>query len=93
MSYQGRVLAGGSPYKGTGYFKFTIVNAAASSSASSEPSFAVPVTVNNGLFTMLLGDTTLTGMTQPLSATVFATAVAFDDANMWMPLYRLYAAE
>jgi len=82
MSYQGRVLAGGAPYNGTGYFKFAIVNAGitsfwsnnGSSSAGSEPSVAVAVAVSNGLFKVLLGDTTLTGMSQPLSATVFAAA-------------------
>jgi hypothetical protein len=83
MSYQGRVLAGGAPYNGTGYFKFVIVNAAGStsywsnngsSSAGSVPSAAVGVTVSNGLFTVLLGDTTLAGMSQALNATVFADA-------------------
>jgi hypothetical protein len=80
MSYQGRVLASGAPFNGPGYFKFAIVNGASSSfwsndgssSAGSEPTLAVTVTVSNGLFTVLLGDTTLAGMTQPLSATVFA---------------------
>ena len=83
MSYQGRVLASGAPFNGTGYFKFAIVSTGiitsfwsnnGSSSAGSEPTAAVPVTVSNGLFTVLLGDTTLGGMTQPLSATVFANA-------------------
>jgi hypothetical protein len=60
MSYQGRVLSSGAPFNGTGYFKFAIVNAAGGSfwsndgcsSAGSQPSLAVPVTVSNGLFTV-----------------------------------------
>ena len=40
------------------------------SSAGSEPASAVPVTVQQGLFTMFLGDTNLPNM-QPVPATVF----------------------
>ena len=69
------------PYTGAGYFKFAFVNAAGdasywsndnTSSAGSEPTAAVQLTVANGLFTVLLGDTNLTNMTQPLAASVFS---------------------
>lgn len=82
VSYQGRVQVGGAPFSGSGYFKFAIVNAAGDTtywsndgtgSGGGEPTAAVPLTVNNGLFTVLLGDTTLSGMTRPLSAAAFST--------------------
>jgi hypothetical protein len=81
VSYQGRVQVSGAPFTGTGYFKFAIVNQAGNttywsndgtSSGGSEPTTAVPLPVSNGLFTVLLGDTSLDGMTQQLSATVFS---------------------
>lgn len=83
VSYQGRVLAGGLPVNGTGYFKFAVVNGAGdvtywandgTSVAGGEPAAAVPLLVSNGLFTVLLGDTTQAGMTTALNASVFAGA-------------------
>jgi hypothetical protein len=81
VSYQGRVQVSGAPFTGTGYFKFAIVNQAGnttywsndgSSSGGIEPTTAVPLLVSNGLFTVLLGDTSLEGMTQQLTASVFS---------------------
>jgi len=81
VSYQGRVQVSGAPFTGTGYFKFAIVNQAGNttywsndgtSSGGSEPTAAVPLPVSNGLFTVLLGDTSLDGMTQQLTASVFS---------------------
>ncbi len=79
VSYQGRVQVDGAPFTGTGYFKFAVVNAAGNitywsndgtGSGGSEPTNAVQLSVSNGLFTVLLGDTSL-GMTQ-LTANVFS---------------------
>ena len=90
VSYQGKVMLGGTPYSGTGYFKFALVDSPVtashwsndgSSTAGSEPSAAVALTVSNGLFTVLLGDTTLTGMTQPLLPGVFS------EANRWLRVW------
>jgi hypothetical protein len=81
ISYQGEVRVSGAPYSGDGHFKFAVVNAAGNAShwsndgtsaAGSEPSSAVQLAVDRGLFNVLLGDTALGGMTQPLSATAFA---------------------
>ena len=81
VSYQGQVTVGGSAYNGSGYFKFAIVNAAGDSTYWSndgtstdgkEPTKGIPLPVSNGLFIVLLGDTSLTTMTQPLSASVFS---------------------
>jgi hypothetical protein len=81
VSYQGEILVGGTPYNGSGYFKFAVVNAAGdtsywsndgTSSAGSEPTAYVQLVISDGLFSLLLGDTTLGGMTQALSASVFS---------------------
>lgn len=80
VSYQGKVMVDGMPYTGDGYFKFAVVNQAGSvsywsndgsSSAGGQPAQAVLLPVLNGLFNGLLGDTSLGGMGQPLTASVF----------------------
>jgi hypothetical protein len=81
VSYQGKVYVGGTIYSGTGYFKFAVVDSAGTtsfwsndgtSSTGGQPTNAVQLTVNGGLFTVLLGDTSLPNMTQPLAASVFS---------------------
>ncbi len=83
VSYQGKVMVNNAPYNGVGYFKFAIVNAAGnhtywsndgSSTAGSEPAQAVPLDVEHGLFSVFLGDTNLSGMTQSLTPQVFAAS-------------------
>ncbi len=80
VSYQGLVRVNSNPYTGNGFFKFAIVNAAGdvsywsndgSGTGGGEPTTAVELAVSDGLFSILLGDTTLGGMTQPLAADVF----------------------
>jgi hypothetical protein len=82
LSQQGRVAVNGVAFAGTGQFKFALVNAAGtvtywsndgSSTAGSQPAAAVPLTVTNGLYSVLLGDVTLPGMTA-VPTTVFANA-------------------
>jgi hypothetical protein len=85
VAYQGEVQTGGTPYTGTGYFKFAIVNATnvtywsndSTSTGGSEPTTAVQLTVSDGLFSVLLGDTTLSGMTQPLTSDVFNQSIRY----------------
>jgi hypothetical protein len=81
VSYQGEVRVGGTPYTGNGYFKFAVVNAAGNTAywsndgtgtGGGEPTAAVQLAVSDGLFSVLLGDTTLGGMTQALTADVFS---------------------
>jgi hypothetical protein len=90
VSYQGQVILSGSPYNGTGYFKFAVVDAAGSTSywsndgtstAGGEPTSSVGLTVSTGLFNVLLGDTALSGMTQALTADVF------DGVDRWMRVW------
>jgi hypothetical protein len=80
VSYQGQVMVGGLPYTGVGYFKFAVVNQAGNitywsndgtSAGGNPPATPIPLPVSDGLFNGLLGDTSLGGMTQPLSASVF----------------------
>jgi hypothetical protein len=96
VSYQGKVLVGGVPYTGAGYFKFAIVDAAGTtsywsndgtSSSGGQPASAVHLSVNNGLFTVLLGDTTLGGMTQPLSGEVFVGTERY--LRVWFCSYNV----
>jgi hypothetical protein len=80
IAYQGGVRVGGSPYNGDGYFKFAVVNAAGdttywsndgSSTGGGEPAGAVQLAVSDGVFGVLLGDTSLGGMTEAMTAGVF----------------------
>lgn len=95
VSFQGTVSSSGQPFNGTGHFKFAIVNTAGSqalwnndgsnlSTAPFTPTASVPLSVTNGLFSVLLGDTTQAGMTQSLAPATFsvpdrAVRVWFDD--------------
>ena len=81
LSYQGQVKMGGSPYNGSGYFKFAVVDEPGTSSywsndgtstGGGEPTDAVSLTVSGGLFNVLLGDTSVPGMTRPLYRWVFS---------------------
>lgn len=80
VSYSGQVAVDGVPFHGTGYFKFAIVDAAGATSywsndgssiAGSQPTTAVELAVDNGQLDVLLGDTALSHMTQPLDPAVF----------------------
>jgi hypothetical protein len=82
VSYQGEVKVGEAPYSGDGYFKFAVINEAGdttywsndgSSTGGAEPGAGVEIEVSEGLFSVLLGDTTLpAGMTQALTTDVFS---------------------
>ncbi|HZU86292.1 MAG TPA: hypothetical protein VFF78_02340 [Anaerolineaceae bacterium] len=82
ISYQGYVKVSGTPVNGIAYFKFALLDSGGathwsndgSSTSGNQPVAAVPLSVVDGLFTVMLGDTSLGGMTQPLSAEVFAGA-------------------
>jgi hypothetical protein len=81
VAYQGEVRVGGAPYTGDGHFKFAVVDAGGSatywsndgtSSGGGEPMAAVALGVSEGLFSVLLGDTELSGMKEPLTPEVFS---------------------
>jgi len=80
LSYQGRLTAGGANYSGFGYFKFVLRNGDNeglwSNDGSSEPGIGEPtgfvtIEVNNGLFSVELGDDNVPGMTKEIFPPVF----------------------
>ena len=94
LNYQGKVLVSGGPFTGTGRFRFTFVDRVGntlwsndgSSAAGSEPVSPVSLPVAAGLYSVLLGDTTLAGMTEPVTPAAVAGGdvllrVWFDDGT------------
>jgi formylglycine-generating enzyme required for sulfatase activity len=80
ISYSGQVSVDGQPFTGTGLFKFAFVDANGqfsywsqdgTSSAGSEPTGQVSVPVSAGLYSVMLGDTALTGMSA-IAESIFA---------------------
>jgi hypothetical protein len=80
INYQGRVLVGSTNFNGTGSFKFALVNSNGSitywsndgtSSAGSQPTNAVSLSVANGLYSVVLGDIGYSNMTV-VPASVFS---------------------
>jgi len=84
VSYQGQVNIGGVPFSGTGYFRFAIVDSGgtfywSNDSSIMTPTEAVTLTVVNGLFNVLLGET------NPITYGMFSNSdrwlrVWFDDS-------------
>jgi hypothetical protein len=82
VQYQGYVTVNGTPYNGTGYFKFAIVDAAGTTTYWSnngtsvnggQPTAAVPLTVSKGYFNVRLGSA-MTNMNKTIGAAVFKAA-------------------
>ncbi len=72
VSHQGRVLVGNVNFTGVGHFKFALMNAGGTAtlwsndgagSGGAEPGSAIDLTVTSGLYSVLLGDTSLANMT------------------------------
>jgi len=87
VSYQGQVTVDGAAYNGAGYFKFAMVNAAGDATywandgtAAGEPTTAVSLSVVNGLFNVLLGDTAVPNMTA-------LSAAAFDGTERYLRVW------
>ena len=111
LNYQGRVAVGTPPvnFDGSGSFKFALVNTNGSttywsndgsSTSGSEPTAAVTLTITKGLYSVQLGETSLTNMTA-LPASVFTNTdvrlrVWFNDGThgfqLLSPDQRLAAA-
>jgi hypothetical protein len=91
LNYQGRVTVDDLNLDGDAGFKFALVDAAGSTNywsndgtATGEPATTVILPVTRGLYSVLLGDTGIAGMTAPLSPDVFTHSdvrlrVWFDD--------------
>ncbi|HNS50556.1 MAG TPA: hypothetical protein PKO09_05170 [Anaerolineae bacterium] len=83
VSYQGVVSVDSSPFEGVGSFKFAIVDSEGAitfwsndgtSSGGAEPATGADLVVSQGQFDVLLGDTSIPHMTEPLIPAVFAGA-------------------
>ena len=87
VSYQGRVAVGTANFEGTGQFKFALVNAAGTTvywgnaadttPADGVPDAAVSLPVSKGLYSALLGDTSIANM-----ATIPASVWANPDVRL-----------
>ena len=71
LNYSGQVSVNGQPYSGSGFFKFLIINSDNNQalwsndgniSSASEPKTSIPIQVNGGLYSILLGNTAIQGM-------------------------------
>ena len=79
VHYQGRVAIQGSAFSGTGNFKFAFVDTNStggpttlwshdgSSVGGGPPKSSIPISVSQGLYSIRLGDTTVSNMTVPVS--------------------------
>src|SRR5271170_4268772 len=83
LNFQGRIVISGVSYNGAGQFQFALVDGTGAttfwsndgaSSSGSEPTASITLTMTNGLYAVLLGDTNLAGMTQPLNAGIFTNS-------------------
>lgn len=96
INYQGMLNVQGTPFSGSGDFYFAIVNSEGttqywSNDGNNPPTTAVTLTVANGLYEVILGDTSLTGMTQTVSSSVFSSddlklRIWFDDGTNGLQL-------
>ena len=98
LNYAGKVTADGEAYDGDGFFKFALVNEDGTksywsndgtSTGGSEPQKFVSVSVQGGLYTVLLGNTALQGMSA-MDPAIFAQhtnaklRVWFSDGVKWV---------
>jgi len=81
LSYQGRIVVDGVTYEGTGDFKFALVRGddgavlwSNDGTSGTDPVVPVALPVTRGLYGVLLGDTSLTGMIKPVPTEVFENA-------------------
>ena len=88
ISYQGRVSVNGTNFNGTGLFEFALVDGGGTSNYWSndgtpvgQPNSAVSLSVTKGLYSVLLGDTTIANMMVAIPATVFA------NSNVWLRVW------
>lgn len=91
LHHQGRMAVDGVPFDGTGQFKFALVDSDGATSfwsndgtgtAGSEPATSLALQVNRGLYSILIGDASMS----PLSTDVFSNSdvrlrVWFDDGS------------
>jgi hypothetical protein len=90
INYQGRVIVGTTNFDGSGQFKFALVNSNGTTAywsndgslslvpgaitPSSQPTNSVQLLVSKGLYSVLLGDTSIANMTVALPASAFTNS-------------------
>ena len=83
LNFQGRIVISGVSYNGTGQFQFALVDNTGTntfwsndgtSSGGSEPSAAILLALTNGLYAVVLGDTNVGGMPQPIDPDTFTNS-------------------
>jgi hypothetical protein len=82
INYQGRIVDNGTNFTGTGQFQFALVNGTLGTTnywsndgtPFGQPAAAVSLTVTKGLYSVLLGDTTIPNMTASIPAAVFTNS-------------------
>ena len=68
INHQGRIVVNGTNFQGNGQFKFALINGSGNivwsnaAISNQEPVAAVTLAVSKGLYSLLLGDTTITNM-------------------------------
>jgi hypothetical protein len=91
ISHQGKLMVHGTNFTGTVQFKFALVSAGGNTTwwshngtsiGGSEPSgLPVSLPVSQGVFSVNLGDTTVTNMTQPIPSSVFT------NNSVWLRIW------
>src|SRR5687767_3327483 len=96
MNVQGRVTVDGLVFNGIGKFKFALVHSngrfvlwthdGTSGGQNFQPTGSVDLNVVKGLYSVLLGDATIPGMTQPIDPNIFSNPdvrlrIWFDDGE------------
>ena len=80
LNFQGRIVIGGVSYNGAGQFQFALVDNAGTKTfwsndgtgtGGGEPSAAISLAMTNGLYAVVLGDTNISGMPQPIDPETF----------------------
>jgi hypothetical protein len=93
INFQGRVSVNGKPFNGVGQFAFALINTNGSTTywsndgssiSGSQPSNSIALNVAQGLYSVVLGDSSVSNMTQVVPPTVFtnsdiALRIWFDD--------------
>ena len=83
LNFQGRIVIGGVSYNGTGQFQFALVDRPGTNTfwsndgtgaGGGEPSAAISLALTNGLYAVVLGDTNVSGMSQPIDPDTFTNA-------------------
>ena len=78
FNFQGRIFSGGQPINGTAQVKFALIDTSGTTSvwsndetsvAAGEPLAAIPVSVDSGVFDVMIGDTSI-GM-EPIHGAIF----------------------